>query len=148
MSPRAAANRATLPAAATTPAEGPITLTLPLPPNMANGRKHWRAKNRERQSYFGACDLALVTRMVPEPPAKPMTRATVEAFFRVWSLMDDDNAVSRAKWPLDWLVTRGYLAGDSRKHITWAGMPEQYVDRKTNGSVTFTLTPIPVEAAG
>jgi len=116
----------------------PITLTLPLPPNMANKRWHWRVKERERRIYNEQCDI---WEAMHEKPVAPLSGVTVSASIETWALMDDDNALARLKWAVDWLVTRGYLLGDSRKHITWAGIPEQVVSRVRLPRVTFTITP-------
>jgi hypothetical protein len=114
-----------------------MTLTLPLPPNMANGRMHWRTKDRKRRAYLEACDYTLG---LPRAPRQPLTSVTLYALMVVWALHDDDNALARLKWAVDWLVTRGYIAGDSRKHIRWVGLPDQIVNRKEAASVTFTIT--------
>ena len=51
--------------------------------------------------------------------------------------MDGDGLVSRAKWPVDWLVKRGYLVDDSPIYLEWV-MPTQEIDRK-NRRIEITL---------
>jgi hypothetical protein len=117
-----------------------MTLTLPLPINLGNSRLHWRTKDRKRKEYIETCDEWQNASVIPAPPAQPPARVRLYAVITNWALMDDDNAMARVKWSVDWLVTRGYLAGDSRKHIRWVGLPDQIVNRKAAASVTFTIT--------
>jgi hypothetical protein len=119
----------------------PFDIVLPLPPNMANGRMHWRAKDRKRNEYFEACDEWKNSSVVPSPPSRPIAFAELRALLTLWNPMDDDGAMARIKWSLDWLVTRGYLAGDSRKHVRWHSVPDQQIDRKAYGIVLFRIAP-------
>ena len=131
----------TPPKPAEAPVAYPMTLTLPLPPNMANGRMHWRVKDKKRKAYFALCDHMLAARVIEAaPPSAPIDGALIAAEMTLANAMDDDNALARLKWPVDWLVTRGYLAGDSRKHLTWTGLPEQRVSRKEPAVGTFVIT--------
>jgi hypothetical protein len=43
--------------------------------------------------------------------------------------MDLDNLMARCKWPVDWLVIRSVIAGDSPKELEWE-LPRQLIDRK------------------
>ncbi len=106
-----------------------MKLVLPLPPNAANSRRHWRVALRDKRAYWNALDLWLAVRKIPAPPEEPPARVMLSAHWFVWNLMDDDNAMNRLKPLLDWLVAAGYLAGDSRKHVEWSGMPAQDLDR-------------------
>jgi hypothetical protein len=114
-----------------------VTLTFPMPLNLANSRLHWRTKHRHKVAYWAACD-ALV-----KPDAwllnTPIARAVARAELVCWSTSDQDNAMSRMKWIMDWLVTRGYLAGDDPKRLTWAGLPSQRIDRKVPAHIVLTL---------
>ena len=101
-----------------------MKITLPLPPNMANGRMHWAAKHRKQQAYKLRC-----TATHPARPEKPVVPAIVSARLYVWNLMDDDGAVARLKWPLDWLVEREILANDDPKSMR-LGEVTQVIDRK------------------
>jgi hypothetical protein len=125
--------------------EGAITLVLPLPPRLTNSAKgrsrHWRALHREKRAYWEAVDLRRMLKRIPPPPAEPMEQAEVSATLYLWSPMDDDGALARMKWILDWLVRRGYLVDDSRKHLRWTALPEQVIDRK-EPRVEVTLTPV------
>jgi hypothetical protein len=139
MSPRTPANRATIAQA---------TLTLPLPPNLANGRGHWRKKHRERREYFAACDQRQGAGLVPAPPAVALAHAWITAVITHTHWSDDDNAMARLKWSVDWLKTRGYIADDSRKCLTWTGLPHQHITRQFEPGVQITLTVRPAPAGG
>jgi hypothetical protein len=117
-----------------------LTLTVPMPPNIANGRGHWRVKENRRRTYFDTLDYLLAAKQLPRPPAQPLARATIRAAMVLGAHMDDDNALARLKWPTDWLVRRGYVADDRRACLTWEGLPAQRVTRKEASAVTFTLT--------
>lgn len=118
-----------------------LTLVLPLPPNMANGRDHWAKKNKRRKWFNADCDIRALTGQLPDPPKAPFQRATIRATLYVWDLMDHDNAMARMKYAVDWLVSRGYLVDDSPAHLTWEGLPEQVIDRK-HRKLVLTLTPV------
>lgn len=107
-----------------------VRLTLPMPPNVANGRMHWRTKHRTKLAYWDACDMRVVLRVNPKAPAAPLDPAHIDARFFVHQTMDADNLMARAKIALDWLVSRGYIHDDAPQHLKWAGIPEQEVDRK------------------
>lgn len=115
---------------------GPLTLELPLPPNMANGRAHWRAKHRERRGYLAACDLAAF-RLVAS--REPLDNVVLSSTLYLWATMDDDNALARIKWAADWLKTRGVIVDDKRPHCRFT-IPEQVIDR-SNQRLALTLTP-------
>lgn len=52
--------------------------------------------------------------------------------------MDEDNLTARAKWVLDWLVTRGYLTDDKPQNLRLL-KPRQRIDRK-NKRIEVELT--------
>lgn len=107
-----------------------MKLVLPLPPNAANSRRHWRVVLKEKKAYWNACTLLAMQRGFPKPPPEPMQQVIVRPTLYVWSTMDYDNAVARLKPLLDWIVGHGYIADDSPKHCKLE-MPEQFVDRKS-----------------
>ena len=103
-----------------------MKLILPLPLNLGNARLHWAEKNRKMNAYF---DLCLATVKVKRPEW-PLPRADISATLYVWNLMDEgDNMRTRLKWPLDFLVQRGYIEDDSPRTLTW-GPVSQAIDRK------------------
>lgn len=108
-----------------------MKLTLPLPPNMANGRMHWRTRQRKRRAYNETCDMACI--MYPDVhyarPRVPLAKAKIRATVYVWAKMDADNLMARLKWPVDFLVNDGWLYDDGPDHLEWE-MPRQVVDRK------------------
>lgn len=100
-----------------------LTLWLPAPPDNANDRDHWAAKNRKKKAYTRELDTRALTRVgIPPAPAKPL--ASVEILIEWhypdgrWHL-DPDNAIRRLKPAADWLVKNGYLAGDTSEHVRW-----------------------------
>jgi hypothetical protein len=127
------------------PREG-LKITLPLPPNIANGRMHWRTKHARRTAYVEQAKMWLLLRDFTLPSwyseRLPLPLAELGATLYLHSLMDDDGALSRLKWPIDVLVRQGYLVDDSRKHCRMT-IPEQVIERdKSRQKVEITLTPI------
>jgi hypothetical protein len=125
----------------------PIELTLPLPPALTNSNRgrsrHWRALHKERDAYWERLDWLVTLRQIPSAPATPLERAEAEGVLYLWNPMDDGNAMARLKWLEDWLVRRGYLQNDSRKHLRWRGLPDQVIDRKNPGRLVLVLRPNP-----
>ena len=107
----------------------PLTFVLPLPPNLANARLHWRKKHRERKAYMAQLDALWLARQLPAVPLPTPQSVTLESHLYVWSFLDDDNALARIKYAADWLVRAGYLVDDKRPHCRFT-IPEQTVDRK------------------
>ena len=98
-------------------------LILPLPPNRANSRWHWRTEGRLKKDYYLRC------RAAAPPPRAPYERARIHATFYLHNLMDHDNLAARMKWPQDYLVGK-FIVDDSPAHLEWVGFPEQVIDRK------------------
>jgi len=93
-------------------------------------------------AYFSECDQLQVTRKIPAPPAAPMARVSVRALMVMPAAMDPDNAKYRpSKWPMDYLKSRGYIANDTAKVVTWEGDPEQVITRKNPSWLRLTITP-------
>lgn len=123
-----------------------LTLTVPMPPRLTNGSAmtgHWRGRHARKLAYKRALDALQAAGALPAPPARPLPFAVVASEMTLGAAMDDDNALARHKVVLDWLVSRGYLAGDSRKCLRWAGLPVQRVTRKAPACITLVLTPAP-----
>lgn len=106
-----------------------MKLVVPMPPNRGNARKHWRVVLKEKKAYLAALDALRLTRAIPRAPKVPPAFVTLKTQMYVFSIMDHDNAVSRLKHVLDFLVSGGYIADDSPKHLRLE-MPEQFIDRK------------------
>ena len=121
-----------------------MRFVLPLPPNRANARGHWRKIHRDKTAYWEQLDRiqlvggGVTCFTIPRPPREPLPQATAAATLYVWAPMDEGNALNRLKWTEDWLVSRGYLADDNRKALRWAAIPEQVVDRR-NQRIVLTL---------
>jgi hypothetical protein len=134
---------------------GALVFVVPMPPRLMNRRgegSHWRTLHREKLAYWTTLDAlasfgARVTGagwcgfVVPAPPAAPMAQATLGSAMVLGAAMDDDNAMARHKWLVDWLRTRGYIVDDRKRRLTWAGFPEQTVTRKAEPRITLTLSP-------
>lgn len=94
-------------------ASEPLTLALPLPGDRANGRMHHMARYRADEATRREADGW----PNPAPPAVPFGRVRLEWTVCTVREMDRDNRWARLKPLRDWLVTRGYLAGDTDAHI-------------------------------
>jgi hypothetical protein len=121
----------------------PLTLTLPMPPNIGNGSHgHWRTRHRQKTEYLDTLALWYASKLIPHPPAKPMYRAGITATFYVGARMDTDNLFRRAKWPIDWLVRCGYVSDDRDDRLVWQEIPKQVIERGQRYRIDFTLTPL------
>ena len=112
---------------------------LPMPPNLANARMHHMVKHRAKVEYWRHLDLLLAGKVFDAPPAQPLQKATLAITLTLGNPMDDYNAIARTKWAQDWLVSRGYVAGDSRKHLRLVGLPEQRITRKNAPCLELVL---------
>ena len=106
-----------------------LELVLPLPPNRGNSRMHWAERHRVQNAYRQRCDIARAQARVPLL-CVPLQRAELAAVLYVWNRYDPDGAVALLKWPVDWLVSVGYLAGDTHDRLLWT-IPEQHIDRSS-----------------
>lgn len=118
---------------------GGSVLVLPMPTNIANARLAWWAKNEAKKVYFGQLDTLLAHSLIPVPPATPPARVIIAVRLVLSRPMDDDNAMNRGKWWQDWLVRRGYLAGDAREQLRWAGLPEQVIAARETSRVEIEI---------
>lgn len=114
-----------------------IRLTVPMPPNMANGRVHWRAKHRARRDYMNRLDELQGAGVIPAPPLSPLARPILSSVMHVGAKHDLDNAVARHKYALDWLQTRGYIVND--RELEWHAFPRQIVKRGQDYRLELTL---------
>jgi Holliday junction resolvase RusA-like endonuclease len=105
-----------------------IELTLPLPPNRANAREHWRVTHRKKKDYYLWAERALRNHDCQAWRTKE-GRVALTATLYLWNKMDRDNLMARLKWPLDVLVSYGLLVDDSEEWLDLK-MPTQVVDRK------------------
>lgn len=123
-----------------------LDLVLPMPPTLTNSGKgrsrHWRVLEREKAAYWLRCVAAREAGDVPPAPDTPFERATLRSVMYLGGAMDDDNAMARHKWAIDWLVGQGYLASDRRSCLRWAGIPHQVVKRDGNYRLAITLEEI------
>lgn len=122
-----------------------ITLVLPMPDSLTNASgksRHWRTVNRAKKAYWATLDTLQMLGTVPPPPSSPIASATLRSVMHLGAAMDEDNAVARHKWAIDWLRTRGYIATDRRTGLRWEAFPEQIVKRDANYRIELTLTAI------
>ena len=101
-----------------------MKLVLPLPPNRANSRWHWRTEKRHKDTFY-----LMSTALYPKLPKQTLERCDISCDLYVWSTMDTDNAYGRLKWVLDWLQAREYIASDSPACIGTLTV-RQHIDRK------------------
>jgi hypothetical protein len=105
-----------------------VRLSLPLPPNMVNGalsRAHWSSKTKARTVYRQLCQAWTAVNYYFPPPFSLAPPVTITSVMYVHQTMDDDNAVARHKWAIDWLKDRGWLASDAHGKLRWSDMPHQ-----------------------
>ena len=114
-----------------------MKLTLPLPPNRANAREHWRVTAKNKKAYYQRADIAIHNHICgfEGTPGRMRLNATIY----LWAKMDRDNLMARLKWPIDCLVRCGILVDDNEKWLDLQ-MPTQVIDRK-NQRVEIELTP-------
>lgn len=118
------------------------TLIFPMPPNLTNrrsGASHWAVRGKEKKTYLSLCDTLQMCGDLPAPPPTPFASVTLSSVMHLGAHMDDDNALARHKWPLDWLKTRGFIVDDRRKNIKWLSLPEQVVKRNQEYRVEITI---------
>jgi hypothetical protein len=120
---------------------------VPMPPNLTNGRMHHMVKHRAKKKYWRWLDERQRYGINPAPPVTPWSRVRIASQMVLGKSMDDDNALARHKWILDWLVTRGYLVDDKKKNIVWECLPIQTVSRTRIPEITLTLIPLSQEQA-
>lgn len=118
-----------------------LLFTFPLPPNRnrAKNSGSW-AWNAAKKTWNANADVASMRKGFPRKPDTPYTSITVSAKLVMPAAMDEENAFYRAsKCPMDWLKTRGYIVDDSRKVVTWRGLPEQLIGRKEPPRLEMTI---------
>lgn len=115
-----------------------MKLTVPLPPNAANSRRHWRVALKQKKEYWLALDYMQLAGRIPHAPMTPLDPALIAVTLYLHNPMDHDNAMSRLKILLDWLKAASYIGDDSPSRLKWVGLPDQFVDRR-NPRVELTL---------
>lgn len=113
-----------------------VTLTLPLPLNLANSRMHWAAKRRAHHAWKAR---AIVMERGLRGRHRPMQRAAASVVLYVGGhRLDDDNATACTKWVWDLLIERGLIVDDRRPHLTLLGIPEQRTSAPRRVELTLT----------
>jgi hypothetical protein len=133
-----------------------LTLELPEPPSLnemielAKKRTRrsrtggWMKKtlpvvyDQEKERYELECHA--VTRNAGIfPPHVPWPRWELTAVeFRLHNVRDYIELQSSLKWPIDWLVSAGYVANDSPRELADVAKPVQRIERANRG-VTITI---------
>ncbi len=120
----------------------PLRLTIPMPPNMANARQHWRVKLKAKHDYWATLNYMHMAGAFQTPPFPTPARSSIHVRMFLGAAMDHDNAMARMKFALDWLVAMKYIRDDSPKALEWEGLPEQVVKRDGNYRIELTITPL------
>ena len=119
-------------------------LNLPLPPNLGNGRFHWRKKHRLEKEYALSAFVPIYNLGLK---GRRFNHITVVPTLYCGNRMDVDNAVARLKWAIDALVDQQVIPDDTPDHLTYrftgpGGGPMQHLRRKagTQGLVLDITT--------
>lgn len=113
---------------------------MDLPPDLGNGRMHWRTRHKRKKAYYEACDNRQLLGLIPAPDSV-IARCEIAAHFKLHNASDWDNLGARLKFAFDWLVTRGYIADDGPKVILKNPDITQEIDRK-NRKLIVTITEV------
>lgn len=117
-----------------------MKITLPLPPNLANSRMHWRVKQKAKKAYWESCSIySAISCHIREAVADAWPKAKVRATIYCGGRMDHDNAIARLKWPIDWLVEARVLVGDKPSQLEWHWPIEQVVKRNQEYRVVLEI---------
>ena len=113
---------------------------MDLPENLSNARMHWKAKYRAKKRYYAAQDARQSFGLIEPPPTEPLASVRVLAHLRLYNAADPDGCAARLKWPMDWLVTRGYLEDDGPAIVKELRVTQE-IDRR-NQRLEITLEPL------
>lgn len=119
-------------------------LELPLPPNLANSRMHWRVRTRKGKAYRLAARVAILNARLAD---KQWPHISVRPRFYVWNMMDIDNAFGRLKWAMDALTRSGVIPDDRPAFVRYetdpdTGGPYQVITRTPGGQkLVLEITP-------
>lgn len=134
-----------------------LTLILPEPPalnvmiDLAKERTRrtlaggWMKRSlpivydQRKTVYQLECTKALREAGVKPPPAPWAAWRLERAEFRLHQLRDPIELLAGLKWPIDTLVTLGFLAQDSPRELKGIPDPEQCIDRRRRG-ITLTIS--------
>jgi hypothetical protein len=117
-----------------------FVLVVPMPINVANTPMHWAKKNRLRGEYFQKLDNLHLQKKIPNAPARALAKASISSVMYLGKIMDTDNAISRHKWVLDWMKTRGFIVDDKPGVLSWSAFPCCVVKHGEEHRIEITLT--------
>jgi hypothetical protein len=103
-------------------------LIVPLPPTLTNRNRNHFVQHRLKQHYYQQLGTLLIARLLPSPPDRPAAKARLEVRYFLHNEGDEDNNRARCKWPIDWMVSQGYLPGDKSSVLKIADVGAE-VDR-------------------
>jgi hypothetical protein len=119
-----------------------LEILFPMPPMLTNSDKgrsrHWRALEGEKKRYWKRLDELQLVGLIPKPQRRAIARGTLRSTMTLGSRMDEDNAVARHKWAIDWLATRGYVEND--RLLKWERFPVQIIRRDGEYTIALTVT--------
>ncbi len=100
------------------------------------GKKRHTAYSGGKKKYGEQCDILQMAGELPKPPKKPWSRWRIASIsFRTYNPHDYIELMAGLKWPVDWLVTAGYVKDDSpRELLPPLPWPDIVIDRKNPGS--------------
>jgi hypothetical protein len=94
--------------------------------------------DQQKEAYELQC-LAALRGIGISPPSAPWPRWRLEsAEFQLHRLRDPIELLASLKWPVDFLVAAGFVAGDSPRELIDTPTPRQVIDQK-NRRVTLTI---------
>lgn len=116
-----------------------MKLTLPLPPSLNEMLDLAKQRNQKRKpviyaghkaAYEVHCDVWSREAGI-FPPKVPLKAWKLRrAAFYVHNRRDPIELMAGLKWPVDWLVKRGFVEDDSDRELRWIPYPEQQIERK------------------
>ena len=117
-------------------------LEFPAPPNMSQHVAHYWKRHSEKKKYERIAHGYLLSqwrKMPQEARQFPWPKFQWILHAEVWSLMDFDNLLTLAKWPLDVLKKGGIITDDSPKFAALGGIPTQEVKRSKERKVYLDI---------
>jgi len=138
-----------------TPIGGVLRLTMPEPPTVnsmiALAKKRTRRTrnggwmkralpvvyDQHVEAYEEEAMLSLAAGGFYPPPTPWERWGLFRVTYRVHQLRDKVELMAGLKWPIDTLVRRGWLKGDSDKELTEVCIPTQSIDRALRGVDLF-----------
>lgn len=117
-----------------------INLTLPMPPKelQPNGRCHWAAKARIKDTH----NCAVFASAVDQRPRYPLGKCRIDVTAYTTRQMDRDNLIASLKSTIDQLCRMGFIGND--RDVSFGEVVSVYGGKKVVGErrVELVLTEI------